>query len=322
LFFLDPSPFVTRAAKELRRVVSVRYDIEALLVYRIIWTLEFRTTDSAGHADLRTQVAEDLRRIRSLPEGTDPALAETLLAGARLIKDTEEIRRAEKIVASQRPTRDQYREGIDAWRKRNPSPAESAPEEQKRAWRRAYLAEIDVWRSRFPEEVMVWLDRFFALVKDGDKQQFLEAADRLRALEKKGHYRGLPIDLFIASGYVRSGIRLEEVIRTVQDFLARWASGERRNPGSDLLHPEEEAMTAREHHFHNEISAVMYLAEASFLLGKSEIAYEPLRRMEAEINWWKTTIEEWKKSQKPGRKGASLTSRDVLHAAGTHAARF
>jgi len=63
---LDDMTFLRDSAVRLRQILSQRSDPEALSSYSILWGLEFRVHPAAESDALKTQVAADVARIRSL----------------------------------------------------------------------------------------------------------------------------------------------------------------------------------------------------------------------------------------------------------------
>jgi thiol-disulfide isomerase/thioredoxin len=296
------SPFLAGAAADLRRLLEARTDAAALHLYQRLWSIEFKLAPPERHAALRTQVAADMQRIQTLAPD-HPALAATLLAGARSSGDQDAIRAGEARVKALRPARDLYFDAAVQWQKDHPFPVESS---QREAWQRAKLDFVAGWLEKQPGIWPPWGDRFslLAALPDSNEADLVAAGAQFSRLVAESGGFASPPALVVAEGYVRRGVRLEEAMRSLQNFLDRAAAGEKWRHTVDLIPPEQTALEERRDFYMNTAQATFALLDCALKLGRPEVAVEPLRRLEPEIAWWRNALAEFnRRQQNPEGKG-------------------
>jgi thiol-disulfide isomerase/thioredoxin len=165
----------TPVAKAVRAELARTNDPDRLKDYEFLWGLEFRTTSPKNFAQLRQQVAEDVKRLeRTKIPHPDADWASLLLLGSQQAGATSDaIRAREDAILATYPHSDNAQAIVwRRWKVAHPEPASS---QDVAAWKR-YNAEVQAlqlsWIQQFPDMTYPPDDwRFYAMQQDDSVQE-------------------------------------------------------------------------------------------------------------------------------------------------------
>jgi hypothetical protein len=214
---LEPSDFVRESAAKLRSILQEKTDPESLSSYSTLWSLEFRVRPASEHEALRKQVAQDIRRLRSMDPGKSRAFLSSLREGYKLISDSDGQSWATEEITKRFPQR-AFGLVYQQWSEKNPYPKQGDPPEKFRAYNATLLKASEGWIRQWPDDIFVWYERISAL-RSADKPDpaAVEAAgDGLLKAQEKGppdfsfmsSIGGNSLNLQIAHLYAKNGVRL------------------------------------------------------------------------------------------------------------------
>ena len=248
---LETSDFVRESAARLRKLLETSTDPDALSNYGTLWSLEFRVLPGNEHEALRKQVAEDIKRLRTIDPGKSRAFLRALQEGYKLINDTE----GTKWVTEE--TKNRFPQGAfyavyEEWRAKNPYPKSEDPPGKTTAYNQALLKASEEWVRQWPDQMYAWYQRGSALrVAEKPDPAAIEAAGEgvLKILAKgdpdfsfMSSIGGASLHLQIAHLYATKGVwpdRLPELVEKGIQELDKprdrgWQSDlYSRPPGSD-----------------------------------------------------------------------------------------
>jgi hypothetical protein len=215
------SAFLTQTIAKLRVLLQARTDAEALNYYGTLWAVEFRGTPPSGHDALRKQVADDLKRLRTMIGlAGDRIYYSVLQNGYKLANDAQGEKWAGQQARLHAP-RGSYYAVRDEFLKANPYPKPADPPEKRKAFAKAYADASAEWVKLAPNDVGAWFDRVGALRQvDGASPADVEAAGEglLRAVAKNPHGMsfmsptgGSSFALVVADLYANKGVRLDRL---------------------------------------------------------------------------------------------------------------
>jgi len=235
---------MAETAKRLRAKVEASTSGEDLGAWDNLWTLEFKLKTVPEHAQVRQQVAEDLKRLRAKNLNTKEWLL-ALQSGYKMAGDKEGRRWAEDEMSRLFPkSNETYRSIRSRWQEENPYPKSEDPPEKKRAYYQATLKATDEWVKLQPDDPVLWSSRFTAVNElENTTGSDVEAAGAryLEALEKsKGSFYMIPpAEMFIAQAYVKRNVAIDRIPSLIQKGLEETEWLDKRNGVSDL-YPREE----------------------------------------------------------------------------------
>jgi thiol-disulfide isomerase/thioredoxin len=218
---------LARSASTLRAALLKRADRQALEAYATLWNLEFQAVPPTGHDAVRRRVREDVGRLEELRLSDSKQWHLTLLAGCKIAGDEPGVERARKRFLDRfGSTQDAFRIVSEEWEAGHPRPDWSAPEAEKRAYRRALFAASGEWVRRWPGDLSAWSVRLrTALEMEGlAKNEVARIADGVLEAESRdseSYYFIPPIRHQVASLYLKHKVRVDRVFDLVDTSTRR-----------------------------------------------------------------------------------------------------
>jgi thiol-disulfide isomerase/thioredoxin len=242
----DDKELIGEFARKLRARLESSTDPDDINSYDNLWTLEFKLKPVPEHAQVRQQLAEDLKRLRAKNLGAKEWLS-ALRAGYKMAGDKEGRRWAEDEMLRLFPKSSAAKDLIhDQWREEHPYPkSEEAPEpEKKQAYYQALLKATDEWGKLWPEDWWVVDSRFSAISElENTTSSEVEAAGEsfLKAMEKNegAVYMIPPPASRVARVYAKRNIATNRIPSLLQKGLEEMERMNKRDEGSDL-YPRED----------------------------------------------------------------------------------
>jgi len=290
----DDKDLAGEFALKLRARLESSTDPDDLNNYDNLWTLEFKLKPVPQHAQVRQQIAEDLKRLRAKNLNTKEWLS-ALQAGYKMAGDKENRRWAEDEMLRLFPKSSATKRMIQGrWRDENPYPKSEDPPEKKQAYYQATLKATDEWIKLWPDDASVWLSRFDAISElENTTGAEVEAAGErfLKAMEKSegDFYMVPPATSRVAQVYAKRSVAVDRIPSLVQKGLEETERMDKRS-GADDLYPREEGDSGGNLRYVRWGSWPI-LAEAYAKLKQPEKAREVLARMSEAL-----------KKEKPGEK--------------------
>jgi len=225
------------AAQSLRPRLQSSTSIDDLAYWEELWKLEFKLKPVPEHAQLRQQIAEDLKRIRALPSSKEQLFA--LQAGYKQIGDKTGQRWAEDELVRLLPKTDTARRIVQSrYYDEHPYQKAEESEAQKLAYNQGLVQVTGEWLKQWPDDEGSWSTRVRSLIQlEASSNSDVEAAYNgyARAHEKVGaSYSIPPIEITVAQFYLKRGFRLESVPTLLQKGIGEIEQLEKGNRGSDL----------------------------------------------------------------------------------------
>src|SRR5215510_11184005 len=240
----DDKELMGEFARKLRARLESSTDPDDVKDYDNLWTLEFKLKPVPEHAQVRRQVAEDLKRLRAKNLNTKEWLL-ALQSGYKMAGNKEGRRWAEDEMSRLFPkSNETYRLIRSRWQEENPYPKSEDPPEKKQAYYQATLKATDEWVKLQPDDPVLWSSRFTAVNElENTTGSDVEAAGAryLEALEKsKGSFYMIPpAEMFIAQAYAKRNVAIDRIPSLIQKGLEETEWLDKRNGVSDL-YPREE----------------------------------------------------------------------------------
>jgi hypothetical protein len=216
----DPE-FLADAVRRMRENLSARRDTRSLLMFPALWYLEgWRQTPGIDVGQMRQQVTEDLKRLRSLEAGRPEEFHGILRFGYRGLGDLESLRGLLARDMSYDARRESIILEVEDWETKNPAPAADASADVKNSYWEKRLRMTESWTNRMPEAPFVWLYRLRTLaeLKNRSQNEFIVVADKIMALERGGEAL-IPIEILkLATLLCDRGVRLEQVPALINEW--------------------------------------------------------------------------------------------------------
>jgi thiol-disulfide isomerase/thioredoxin len=326
----DDKELVGEFARKLRARLESSTDPDDIKDYDNLWTLEFKLKPVPEHAQVRLQVAEDLKRLRAKNLNTKEWLA-ALRAGYKMAGDKEGRRWAEGEVLRLFPKSSAAKDLIhDNWNEEHPYPKLEEAPEKKQAYYKALLEAADEWGKLWPEDWWVMESRFSAVSElENTTSSEVEAAGDsfLKAMEKnEGAVYMIPTPTSrVARVYAKRNIATDRIPSLLQKGLEEMERMDKRS-GVDDLYPRGEGDSGGNLKYVRWMSWPI-LAEAYAKLKQPEKAREVLAQMSEalkkerpdekakqsakmsfaynQVTYWQTTA---KVAEAEGRKLDAFTS--------------
>lgn len=209
-----------------------------------LWSLEFKLKPVPEHAQLRQQIAEDLKRMRAQNLNSKEWFL-ALQTGYKQAGDKENQRWVEDEMVRLFPNFNSARRTIqNRWHEVHPYPKPDDPSEKKQAYHQANLQITDVWLKQWPDDEVIWQSRFSSLneLLDSTNEELGTAADgyaKAHAKNEGSMYSIPPVELSIARAYLKRGFRLEQAPGLIRKGVADIEHIESGRV-SDDLYPREE----------------------------------------------------------------------------------
>lgn len=298
-------------AERLRARIADSAELDDLQQWSSLWSLEFKLRPLPEHAQLRQQVAEDVKQLRAKNLGTKEWLQE-IIEGYRQANDKEGRRWAEDELLRLFPkSASARRMQRTRWDEANPRPKPNDSPEKKQAYYQALAQVTGEWLKQWPDDWGIWNSRYYAmeqLEKSSNAEVQAAAEGMLAALAKNqgAVYALPPFTVSVARTYAKRGMATERIPELIQQGIAEVEKREAARGGarSDIYPPEDS--------IGDNLSYVRWyswpvLAEAHAKLKQPEKAREVLSAMVAAL-----------KAEKPDEKAkssakSSYTSHQVTY---------
>jgi thiol-disulfide isomerase/thioredoxin len=288
---LDKSDKLVAYTKALRERIAGKAEEETVPLYRSLWTLEFKVTPLAEHAQVRQRVEEDLKFLDGLDREKYKTLSYILQEGYKLTgnKEAEEKLSAEAKTSSERMPA--FFRAQEEWTKANPYPGREAEPEERQAHDRKRLQWLEEWIEKIPDEEFLRVDRLRTLsvlpdtpneILHQEGEKVLEAARR-----KTGStVTSLSAPTLVADIWAKRGIELERVPALVQEGIEATERQRERMRGaqqSDLYGAPDQQLTEENSRWHTNATGWRTLVTAYAKSGKSAEAREILAKWETAL---------------------------------------
>ena len=177
-----------RVATDLRKRLETQTDPDELKHYETLWGLEFRTRPPTKHAELRTQVAEDLKHLESLNSKPDADWMAFLKKGYKQSGASEaELNAIDDRILKEFPgTAAAYDVAYGRWKKAHKEPEDQKDAKAWTAWNQAYKEALRGWIRDYPDVTHLGRRSWFYSLFNDDRisekegvaaaEQFLKAS--------------------------------------------------------------------------------------------------------------------------------------------------
>jgi len=268
-------------APKLRALIEGRSDVDAVKAYRALWALEFKAHTASEYGPLRSQVTQDLGRLRQLNLESSREWYLTLDAGYNLVNDKQQADWADaQYMARFQP------ESVasDKWwdQNINKAPGSGASAEKKRAFYHDLFTETGEWLKQSPYNPVFWGNRLEAIdmLDDMPKAQVADTVDQaLQSLIRDDGPEGPS-----AVGYAHLAEILskkqaapERELELAQKALAKWEE-ESKEPVDDLSTRQEQEKHAADRAYER-VQWLGYEIDGNLQLGRVSEAGPQLDQM-------------------------------------------
>jgi thiol-disulfide isomerase/thioredoxin len=236
---LGDRELMAAAAQRLRTMLDSSANNDDLGYWDTLWTLQFKLKPVPEHAQLREQIAADLKTLRAKNLNSREWL-QALQAGYSQVGDKTGQRWAQDEIIRLFPQSDSVKYIIQSrYDEENPYPKPDAPEDKKQAYYRAKLQITSEWLKRWPNDERSWSSRVYALqaLKDSKNEDMEAAYDGyVKAHESQEMYFSTPpLDVTVARFFLERGYHLEKIPAMLQKGLSEMERREKSQGVSDLF---------------------------------------------------------------------------------------
>jgi hypothetical protein len=285
---LEPSPFVTEGVAQMRALLESRRDPESFSSWTTLWSLEFRIKPVGEHDALRLQVAEDVKRLRTIDPGSSQGYYSVLQQGYKLAGDAD----------GERWALDQSREKAPAsafnsvrshWSNEHPYPKPTDIDDVRKTYNEAYAKATAEWTQEWPGNVSAWFDRVSALrsvVDEASASEVQTAGENLLETVKRNPDQmsfisttgGSSFSLYVADLYAKKRILIDRLPDLVADGLAELEKPRQMGLASDLYPPSSNEDANREY---NRWYGTLTVADVWLAVKDKDRARQALGRVQA-----------------------------------------
>jgi thiol-disulfide isomerase/thioredoxin len=236
---LGDNEMMTAAAERLRKLLDSSSNNEDLAYWDSLWALQFKLKPVPEHAQLRQQIAEDLKTIRAKNLNTKEWL-QALQAGYKQVNDKTGQRWAEDEIIRLFPKSQTVRWMIQSrYDEEHPFPKPGDSEAKRQAYSEAKVQATAEWVKRWPTDERSWSTRIHSLsnLKSSTNEDMQAAYNGYaRAHELEGFsVTTPPLEVTVARFYLERGFRLQDVPTLIQKGLAEMERVEKSRGASDLF---------------------------------------------------------------------------------------
>jgi thiol-disulfide isomerase/thioredoxin len=293
-------------APKLRALIESRNDVDAVSAYQTLWALEFKAHAPSEYGPLRTQVTQDLARLRQFNLENSREWYLTLDAGYNLVNDKQQADWADaQYMARFQP------ESVasDKWwdQNINKAPGSGASAEKKRAFYHDLFTQTGEWLKQGPDSPVFWGNRVDAIdmLDDMPKAEVSDVVDQ--ALQHLIRDNG-PLG-FSASSYARLAEVLSKnqaapkrELELAQKALTKWEE-ESKEPVDDLSTRQEQEKQAADRAY-NRVPWLGYVIDGYLQLGRAREAEPQLDQM----NEWMQDLKSLPGRQDSAKADAALAA--------------
>lgn len=204
-----------------------------------LWTMEFKLKTVPEHAQVRQQIAEDLKKLRAWNLNTKEWL-QALQAGYKQLGDKTNQRSVEDELIRLFPKSGSARHIVQSrYSEEHPFPKPEEPEEKKQAYHQEYSKVLREWLKRWPNVEILWSSLVRTLTEiEGSTPAEVEAAYNEYAKANERSYNSYslpPIEVTVAKYFLKRGSNLESVPVLLQKGIAHIELIENSSGPSDLF---------------------------------------------------------------------------------------
>lgn len=299
---------IAATAQRLRTMLESSANNDDFQYWDTLWGLEFKLKPVPEHAQLRQQIAEDLKQLRAKNANTKEWL-QALQAGYKQIADKADERWAQDEIVRLFPNSDTAKYLIQGrYDEEHPYPKPEDSEEKKQAYQQAVLQTTSEWLKRWPNDERTWTNRVIAVkALKGSANADMEAAYNgyAKAHAAAGAFLSTPpLAVTAAEFYLERGYRLQDIPGLIQTALTEMERVEKSRGTSDLYTMGDE--------IESNLSYTRWrtwpiLAEAYARMKQPAKATEVLTEMAAAL-----------KKKEPGEKATDNQKRSYAYNAGIY----
>lgn len=244
---LGDKELMNSAAERLRTLLDSSTNNDDLVYWGERWALYFKLRPVPEHAQVRQQIAEEVKALRAKNLNTQEWL-DALRGGYAQMGDKASQHWAEDEIVRLFPKSDSAKRLIQSrYDEEHPYPKPEVPEEKKQAHYRANLQVTSEWLKRWPNDERSWSTRVYAFqaLKDS-KPEDMEAAYNgyAKAHELEGYYFSTPpLEVTVARFFLEHGYRLQNIPAMLQKGLAEMEKQDKSRGVSDLFARGDEVET-------------------------------------------------------------------------------
>ena len=242
----DDRDLMTAVAQRLRPRLQSSTSVDDLPYWSDLWTLEFKLRSVPEHAELRKQVAEDVKRLRD--RSPSKQQLETLIEGYKQVGDKFGRRWAEDELIKLLPKSETARRlTITRYYDEHPYPKPDVADAQKQAYQHALVQVSSEWLKQWPYDDNMWSIRVRAVMElqassDADLEAAYAGYAKAHA-EGGGWYSIPPLEVTVARAYLKRGFRVESVPVLLQKGLDEIEQLEKGRGTSDLYTRDDSTMS-------------------------------------------------------------------------------
>ena len=242
----DDKDLMTAVAQRLRPRLQSSTSVDDLPYWSDLWTLEFKLRSVPEHAELRKQIAEDVKRLRNM--SLSKQQLETLIEGYKQVGDKFGRRWAEDELIKLLPKSETARRlTITRYYDEHPYPKPDVADAQKQAYQHALVQVSSGWLKQWPYDDNMWSIRVRAMTElqassDADLEAAYAGYAKAHA-EGGGWYSIPPLEVTVARAYLKRGFRVESVPVLLQKGLDEIEQLEKGRGTSDLYTRDDSTMS-------------------------------------------------------------------------------
>ena len=235
---------MTSAAQSLRSRLESSTSADDLAHWNELWTLEFKVKPVPEHAQLRKQIAEDLKRILAGDPASQERL-EALQAGYTQIGDTTSKRVPEDEFVRLMPNSAMAKRIVQMrFYDEHPYPKAEDSEAKKQAYHQAIIQATSEWLKRWPDDEFTWSARLRSLMQlEGSKSEDVEAAYNAfaKVRDRSGSYSVPPVEYSVAQFYLKREFHLDAIPSILEKGIEEIEQIDKSRTTSDL-YPRDDSM--------------------------------------------------------------------------------
>ena len=296
------------AVQRLRTILASSSDNDDFPYWDNLWTLQFKSTPVPEHAQLRKQIAEDVKNLRAKNLNTKEYL-QALQAGYKQVGDKTGQRWAEDEILRLFPKSQVTRWMIQSrYDDDHPYPKPDESEDKKQAYQQQMIQTTSEWIKRWPTDERSWSTRIYSLSAfkssaNADMEAAYNGYAKAHAAEG-AFFSTPPLEVTVAQFYLERGFHLQEIPELIQKGLTDIEKIEKSRGVSDLYPRGDEIDSNLSY---TRWRSWPILAEAYAKLKQPAKATEVLTEMAAAL-----------KKKEPGENPSDSKKRDYTYTAGTY----
>jgi hypothetical protein len=282
----DDRGLQSASAQKLRDLLRARTDPDAVGAYRTLWSLEFKARPPAEYEPLRKQVAEDIKRIRSLNLEEKRQWYSALEEGYKLVNDQKQSDWAKAERQRRFPSMWELA-AAEKWWKDQPRPTAEDPLEKRQAYYIDLLKQTEQWVKQRPNTTYIWWQRLNAMehledVPLAEVQDFGERA--VKVGESNAGPWGPDSDIYlnVAAVFSKKKIQPARVVELVHKGLEQ-LEAESKQPPYDLWAKKDNIEESNFYRSSTRLEALTFETQAYLQLGDNQKAQQELAKIDQRL---------------------------------------